>query len=148
MPHRREANQTFEEDIPMNDYMNVNRERWNEMVAIHQRSEFYDVAGFKAGRITISDLEREEVGDVLGKSLLHLQCHFGMDTLSWARLGATVTGVDFSPRAIELAGSLATELGIEARFIEADVLALDAVLEGEFDVVFTSIGVTYWLPDH
>lgn len=73
-----------------------NRQNWNERTPIHASSSFYDVEGFKAGRITLTDVERSEVGDVAGKTLLHLQCHFGLDTMSWARLGAKATGVDFS----------------------------------------------------
>ena len=87
------------------------------------------------------------MGDVAGKSLLHLQCHFGMDTLSWARLGAHVTGVDFSAEAIALARSLSRELALEARFICSDIYALPDVLEEQFDIVFTSYGVLCWLPD-
>ena len=88
------------------------------------------------------------VGDVTGKSLLHLQCHFGIDTLSWARLGARVTGADISPSAVELARSLAVELGFpEARFVESNLYDLPSALDGEFDVVYTSRGVLGWLPD-
>ena len=94
----------------MDEYMKVNQDRWNELVAIHARSKFYDVESFKAGTKGLNYLEREEVGDVSGKSLLHLQCHFGMDTLSWARLGAQVTGVDFADKAIALAKDLSQEL--------------------------------------
>jgi SAM-dependent methyltransferase len=129
------------------DYMETNRLHWDETVAIHAASEFYGVASFKSGRSTLMRIERDEVGDVRGKTLLHLQCHFGLDTLSWARYGATVTGVDFSPRAIALAQSLATEIGIGARFIEANVYDLPRVLPEQFDVVFTSYGALCWLPD-
>ena len=109
----------------MDDYMRVNYAHWNEMVGVHEKSAFYDVAGFKAGRSSITALEREEVGDVAGKSLLHLQCHFGMDTMSWARLGATkVTGVDFSEKAITLAQTLAKELNIDARFVCSNIYDL------------------------
>src|ERR1043166_10145838 len=108
----------------MQDYMKANRDLWNEITPIHARSAFYDVEGFKRGRNALMSIEREELGDVSGKSLLHLQCHFGMDTLSWARLGATVTGVDFSERAIELATGLAAELGLDASFIRSDVYEL------------------------
>ena len=88
------------------------------------------------------------VGDVAGRSLLHLQCHFGIDTLSWARLGARVTGADFSPAAIDLARSLAVELGFaDARFVESNLYDLPDALEGPFDVVYTSRGVLGWLPD-
>ncbi len=87
----------------MNEYMEINRERWNELVAIHAASTgYYNLEGFKNGDISIRGLEREEVGEVSGKSLLHLQCHFGVDTLSWARLGAQVTGIDYSDEAISL----------------------------------------------
>lgn len=125
----------------------ANRARWDEVTPIHARSAFYDVAGFKAGRSTLHALERAELGDVAGKRLLHAQCHFGLDTLSWARLGAQVTGVDFSPAALALARDLATETGLAARFIEANVYALPDELAGQFDIVFTSHGVLCWLPD-
>lgn len=131
----------------MNEYLVANQALWEEWTAIHERSEFYDVEGWKAGRRKLPRFVVEEVGEVAGKDLLHLQCHFGMDTLSWARLGATVTGVDFSQRAIALARSLAAETAVEARFVQADVLELDQVLDGDFDVVFTSFGVLWWLPD-
>jgi SAM-dependent methyltransferase len=96
----------------------------------------------------LHELELGEVGDVAGKSLLHLQCHFGLDTLSWARLGASVTGLDFSSVAIEEARRLATELSIDARFVESDLYAAPSALDGErFDIVFTSYGVLSWMPD-
>jgi 2-polyprenyl-3-methyl-5-hydroxy-6-metoxy-1,4-benzoquinol methylase len=101
----------------MDNCLQTNREHWNELTAIHVRSEFYDLEGFKAGKSSLLPVEVEELGDVSGKSLLHLQCHFGMDTLSWARRGARVTGVDFSDRAIAQARSLAQELNIPAGFI-------------------------------
>ena len=122
-----------------------NRRLWDEWTGIHERA--YDVGGFRKGASRIAGHERAELGSVQGLSLLHLQCHFGLDTLSWARLGARVTGVDFSPRAIALARSLAAELGIEARFIESDVYRLPEVLEETFDLVYTSNGVLGWLPE-
>ena len=104
--------------------------------------------GFKAGGIRIRPYEIELVGDVAGRSLLHLQCHFGIDTLSWARLGARVTGADLSPAAIRLARSLADELGFpDARFVRSNLYDLPAALDGTFDVVYTSRGVLGWLPD-
>ncbi|MDA1349057.1 MAG: class I SAM-dependent methyltransferase [Chloroflexi bacterium] len=114
---------------------------------IHERSDFYDVAGFKAGKSTLMPVEVEEVGDVAGKSLLHLQCHFGLDTMSWARLGAKATGVDFSEPAIALARSLSDELAIDVRFVHSNVYDLPENLEGRFDIVFTSYGAVNWLPD-
>ena len=120
-----------------------NRELWDAWTKIHVASEFYDVASFRNGErpIRIADYEREEVGSVEGKTLLHLQCHFGLDTLSWARLGATVTGVDFSGEAIDAARTLAGEVGIAATFIQSDVYRLAEVLDEQFDIVYTSGGV-------
>jgi len=126
--------------------MASNRALWDEWTTLHSTSA-YDVASFKAGRNRIAAHELEEIGDVSGLSLLHLQCHFGLETLSWARLGATVTGVDFSPRAIDVARALADELAIPARFVESDVYRLPEVLDGTFDLVYTANGVLGWLPD-
>ena len=129
----------------MNEYTTANRKLWNAWTKIHENSEFYDNASFKAGRNTLRTIELEELGDVSGKSLLHLQCHFGQDTLSWARLGANVTGVDLSDEAIALAQSLAAELNLKAHFICSDIFELD--LHEQFDIVFTSYGVLAWLND-
>jgi SAM-dependent methyltransferase len=126
----------------------ANRSLWDTWTAIHVGGEFYDLDGFRAGGVRLRPYEIEMVGDVAGRSLLHLQCHFGIDTLSWARLGARVTGADLSPAAVEAARTLATELGFpEARFVESNLYDLPAVLDGEFDVVYTSRGVLAWLPD-
>jgi SAM-dependent methyltransferase len=129
----------------MDKYLESNRALWDLWTRFHVKSKFYDVEGFKAGRITLHPIEREALGDVSGKSLL--QCHFGLDTLSWARLGARVTGVDFSEEAIGTAQALSTELGIEANFVRSNPYDLPAVLSGEFDIIFTSYGVLGWLPD-
>jgi SAM-dependent methyltransferase len=126
----------------------ANNALWDEWTAVHEGSEFYDLEGFKRGGIRLRPYEIEEVGPVDGKDLLHLQCHFGIDTLSWARLGARVTGADFSGAAIELASSIAVEIGHpEARFVQSDIYDLPNALEGDFDIVFTSCGVLGWLPD-
>lgn len=127
--------------------MEANRRNWDARLDAHRASAFYDLAGFREGGSSLRQVELEEVGDVAGRSLLHLQCHFGLDTLSWARLGARATGVDFSEPAIALARSLAGELGLEARFIHSNVYDLTRVLHEQFDVVFTSYGVLCWLPD-
>ena len=131
----------------MDEYLRANRELWDELTPVHARSESYDVEGFKRGRCALSSIELEEVGDVSGKSLLHLQCHFGMGTLSWARLGAKAVGVDFSGEAIALARSLSRETGIRASFVCSDIYELPNVLDERFDIVFTSVGVLCWLPD-
>jgi SAM-dependent methyltransferase len=121
---------------------------WDEWTGIHAASEFYDLDGFRRGGVRLSDEEIAEIGDVSGRDLLHLQCHFGIDTLSWARLGARVTGADFSGAAIDLARSLAGELGFpEARFVRSDLYDLPAALDGDFDIVYTSRGALNWLPD-
>ncbi|MCL5947333.1 MAG: methyltransferase domain-containing protein [Chloroflexi bacterium] len=131
----------------MDRYLQANARLWDNWTMLHATSDYYDVAGFKAGKSTLTPIELDGLGDVSGKSLLHLQCHFGLDTLSWARRGARVTGVDFSGRAIEQARSLAAELRIAARFIQSNVYDLPAALHEAFDIVFTSYGVLSWLPD-
>jgi ubiquinone/menaquinone biosynthesis C-methylase UbiE len=131
----------------MDEYYESNLELWNEWTEIHKHSTTYDLGSFLNGDMRLHSLEKEELGDVSGKSLLHLQCHFGLDTLSWARLGAQVTGVDFSDKAITLAQKIAQEMGIQARFIQSNLFDLPDVLDEQFDVVFTSYGVLYWLHD-
>ena len=131
----------------MDEYMKNNQEMWDDWAPLHAQSEFYDVEGFKKGRCTLYPIELEEMGDVSGKSLLHLQCHFGLDTLSWARQGAKVTGIDFSDKAIEIARSLSKELGIDANFVCSDVYDLPEKPKDEFNIVYTSAGVLCWLPD-
>jgi len=131
----------------MNEHLLTNQRWWDEVTPVHAASAFYDVDSFRTGKSALLPVERREVGDVRGKTLLHLQCHFGLDTLSWAREGATVTGIDFSQPAIETAQRLAADCGVEARFLQTNLYDLEKVLDGEFDIVFTSYGVLAWLPD-
>ena len=131
----------------MPDFIATNRALWDGWTALHAKSRFYDVDAFRAGASTLNALELEQVGDVTDRTLLHLQCHFGLDTLSWARRGARVTGVDFSQSAIDMARTLAAETGLDATFVCADVCSLPASLNEAFDIVFTSYGVLPWLPD-
>ena len=131
----------------MDDYLQANQRRWDQLTAEHEQSPFYDLAGFKAGKDRLRSIELSELGDVSGKLLLHLQCHFGLDTMAWARRGAIVSGVDFSDKAIALARSLSEELQIPAQFYCANVYDLLDVLQAEFDIVFTSYGVLHGLPD-
>jgi SAM-dependent methyltransferase len=133
--------------VDVDKYLASNRSLWEEWTPIHARSEFYNVEGWKANRGRMWSFIAEEVGDASGRDLLHLQCHFGLDTLTWAWRGARVTGVDFSERSIALARSLAAETGLAATFVCADVLRLPATLRGDFDIVFTTFGVLRWLPD-
>ncbi len=131
----------------MSDYLDTNQQLWNAWTALHEASDFYDLPGFKAGKSSLRPIERAELTDVAGRSLLHLQCHFGLDTLSWARKGAIVTGVDFSDQSIALAQSLSTELDIPASFVCSDVEHLPDVLSRQFEIVFSSYGVLPWLRD-
>jgi SAM-dependent methyltransferase len=131
----------------MNERAEANRVAWNAVTPIHAASAFYDVEGFKQGRCTVFDVERREVGEVASKSLLHLQCHFGLDTLSWARLGARVVGMDISDAGIAQARALAEELQIPARFVCCDLYRIRQELDEQFDVVFTSAGALCWLHD-
>lgn len=130
------------------DAVRANNALWDEWTKIHERSAFYDLAGFKRGGIRLSDEELAEIGPVEGLDVLHLQCHFGMDTLSFARLGARVTGADFSQAAVDLATSIAAEIGAtDARFVRSDLYDLPDALDGDFDLVYTSRGVLGWIPD-
>lgn len=131
----------------MDEYMNANKELWDKLTKIHHKSEFYNVEGFLKGNQTLDPIEIEELPDLSGKKVLHLMCHFGMDTLSLARLGADATGVDFSSEAIELAKELSKTAEIDARFVCSNVYDLPGKLREHFDVVFTSGGVIMWLPD-
>src|SRR5688572_1276513 len=106
------------------DYLAVNRNSWNKRTDFHFNSEFYDVEGFLKGKSSLNDIELQLLGDVKGKSILHLQCHFGQDSISLNRLGASVTGVDLSDKAIERAGELAKKAGSDARFICCDLYDL------------------------
>jgi SAM-dependent methyltransferase len=132
----------------VDEYREANRALWNAWTRINLASKFYDVEGFAAGRgRDLDPIARAGPGDVRGKSLLHLQCHFGMDTIRWARHGATVTGADFSEEAVTAARALAARVGVPATFVHCDLYELPAKLGGRFDVVFTSHGVLSWLPD-
>ena len=131
----------------MVNYRKSNLANWNDRTSIHEKSAFYDLDSFKSGKQSLCNIELTELPEVAGKSLLHLQCHFGMDTLSWARLGAKVTGVDFSDKAIALAKKLSDELKISAQFVQSDIYELTNVLDDKFDIVFTSYGVLCWLDD-
>lgn len=125
----------------------TNRDTWNEKTAAHYNSAFYDKSAFAKTRNSLNSYELNALPDVSGKSLLHLQCHFGQDSLSWASKGAQVTGVDISDMAIEKANQLSKELDIPANFVYCNVLDTSDYIEEQFDIVFTSYGVIGWLPD-
>lgn len=127
------------------DYASANKKWWNTVTPIHANSTLYDLNSFKKGKSSLNSIEIEELGDVKGKNLLHLMCHFGMDTLSWGRLSAHVTGVDLSDISINLAKQLSKEIDTPATFIASDIYDLPTVLDKKFDIVFTSYGVLCWV---
>ena len=126
---------------------NTNRDTWNKKVAIHAASDFYDVASFKKGTSSLTPFETRALGDVDGKNVLHLQCHFGQDTLSFQRMGAKCTGVDISDEAVKVARDLNKELKLDATFVCCNVLDTSQFVSETFDIVFASYGVIGWLPD-
>ncbi len=132
--------------IPEN-YIETNKQTWNNKTDIHIASDFYNNEAFLSGKSSLMDIELNLLGDISGKKILHLQCHFGQDTLSLARLGAKVTGVDLSDNAINKAKELNQKLGLDAEFICCDVYDLENHLDEKFDIVFTSYGTIGWLPD-
>ena len=128
-------------------FFEINKATWNEKARVHAKSEMYNMQAFKGGASSLMPYELEALGDVSGKSLLHLQCHFGQDTLSWSRLGASCTGLDLSDEAIQLAKTLNVELELDATFVCCNVLDTSQFVKDTFDIVFTSYGVIGWLPD-
>ncbi len=129
------------------NYFEVNKATWNQKVKAHAQSEMYDMRAFKAGRSSLMPYELKALDNVEGKSLLHLQCHFGQDTLSWSRMGAECVGVDLSDEGIALAKQLNDELQLNARFVCCNVLETSKHIQETFDIVYTSYGVIGWLPD-
>ncbi len=129
----------------MKDYSSINRKWWNDVTLVHSKSKLYDLENFKKGKTSLQKTEIDELGSVRNKTLLHLLCHFGMDTLSWARRGAIVTGVDLSDDSIRLAKKLSRQIGVPGNFVCSDIYSLPKVLDKKFDIVFASYGVLLWL---
>ncbi len=129
------------------DYIKINQKLWNDKTDVHFKSKFYDVDAFLAGKNSLNPIELDLLGNIKGKSILHLQCHFGMDTISLSRLGAMAVGVDFSDNAIEKATALALKAKTNTEFILSNIYELKEKLNSEFDIVFTSYGTIGWLPD-
>jgi SAM-dependent methyltransferase len=132
---------------PQEAYLDINRRSWNSRVDAHYASDFYKVKEFVEGACSLQSIELEQLGDVRGLRILHVQCHFGQDSIALSRRGAEVTGVDFSEKAIAKARELAELCGTKTRFVCCDVYDLPRHLDETFDVVFTSYGVLGWLPD-
>lgn len=129
-------------------YFDINKDSWNKKSPVHFTSDFYNVTGFKSGDLSLYHIELEELKEVRGKSILHLQSHFGLDTFSWERLGAKAVGIDFSEKSIELAEVLKVELGSNARFLCVNLYDLNEnILDEQFDVIYSSYGAITWLPD-
>jgi SAM-dependent methyltransferase len=135
------------DQVKWKSWFDENRQGWNARTPIHLASPLYDVAGWLNGKSSLNPLELLELGSVAGKTMLHLQCHFGLDSLSWVRQGATVTGVDFSEVAVKAARVLAAEAGLKARFVCCNVYETREKIARKFDIVFTSYGSVGWLPD-
>lgn len=131
----------------MKDYLSINRAAWNQRTKSHIQSPWYQIDDFLAGQTSLKPIELGLLGDISGQSAVHLQCHFGMDTLSLARMGAKVTGLDLSDEAIRQAKQLATKTRIEARFVRGDVYCAPDLLLQTYDIVFTTYGTIGWLPD-
>lgn len=130
-----------------NSFIETNRKSWNQRTQEHYGSEFYDVEGFLDGKSSLNEIETGLLGDIRGKKILHLQCHFGMDTISLSRMGAKVVGVDLSDQSIAKARLLAEKTNSDARFICTNIFDLPAFLTDSFDIVFMSYGVISWYPD-
>ncbi len=135
----------------MSDYLDVNRANWDERAPAHAASKGYNLAAFAADPAHLSDVvtfDRPLLGDISGLRGVHLQCHIGTDTISLARLGATMTGLDFSPASLAEARKLSERAGSPVEFVESDVYGAAEVLgTGGFDLVYTGIGALGWLPD-
>ncbi len=129
------------------DYLKLNKEAWNKRTIAHLESSFYDNESFIKGRSSLNPIELELLGNVEGKSILHLQCHFGQDSISLSRLGANVVGVDLSTEAIKAARDLARQSDQNTQFVESDVYELPSKLDRKFDYVYSSYGTIGWLPD-
>lgn len=129
------------------EYIKINKQTWNNKIDVHIDSEFYDTASFLKGKSTLNAIELKLLGDVSNKKILHLQCHFGQDTMSLSRLGAKTVGLDFSDKAIEKAKEFAALLHLDTQFVCCDLYDAENHLDEQFDIVFTSYGTIGWLPD-
>lgn len=129
------------------DYININKQTWNNKTDVHIASEFYDMKSFLDGKSTLNTIELELLGDIKGKSVLHLQCHFGQDTMTLTRMGGKVTGVDLSDKAIERAKEFTAQLSLDTTFVCCDIYDTPKYIDEKFDIVFTSYGTIGWLPD-
>lgn len=136
--------------MPRKELHEDNRQSWNAATVVHNSHKIDQARFLREGGTTLFDTELALLGDIAGKSLVHLQCNSGQDTLCLARLGAIVTGVDISDEAIAFARQLSADTGIPATFVRADVydwLAEAAQQPARYDIVFSSYGALVWLSD-
>ncbi len=131
----------------LQNYYEANRRLWDKLASVHVKSDFYDQNSFLAGKSSLKEIELNELGDVNGKSMLHLQCHFGQDSISWAKKGSKVVAVDFSEGAIAIAKDINEKLKTDVEFICCNVYDLHSYISEKFDIVFTSYGIINWLHD-
>lgn len=131
----------------MSNYVEINKNAWNLKTEIHIKSDFYGNEAFLKGKSSLKEIELNLLGNIQGKSILHLQCHFGQDSISLSRMGAKVTGIDLSDKAIERARGFAQQANVDTEFISCDIFDLPNHLDKQYDIVFTSYGVIGWLPD-
>ena len=142
-------NSSHSDQGTMEEVYRINRLNWDERVDSHFNSAMYQrhLRDLERGSVCLAPEHVRRMGDVTGKKLIHLQCHMGMETLSWARLGAEVTGIDFSQPAIDRATQISSSLGLKGRFICANVYETPRLVPQQFDIVFVSVGSICWLPD-
>ena len=136
------------EDL-LRGWMDANRLNWDDRVAVHLRNRtgFYPIDRVRAGDNAFGEPEDSELGDLAGKRLIHLQCHFGLDTIRLARRGTIATGFNFSHPAIVAARALAADLDVPVRFVEGNVYDAPALLNDQYDIAFVTWGSLIWLPD-
>jgi len=141
----KDTEQTKYEKLCMNKMTQANKQGWDGLAETHYRN--YHIDRLISGKPLLNELITKEVGDVRGKSLVHLLCHIGTDTLSWALLGAQVTGIDISSESLKYAKKLSQQMGIKADFIESDILDIQEKVHTKYDIAFSSTGVLCWVPD-
>lgn len=129
------------------EYFDDNKKLWNAKTPIHVKSAFYNQSKFLEQGNSLNEVELNEVGDVEGKKILHLQCHFGQDSISWQKKGAEVTAIDLSDEAIEVAKKLNVQMNTNVHFICCNVYEINDHLTEQYDIILTSYGTIGWLPD-
>jgi SAM-dependent methyltransferase len=134
-------------DLDKMNHLDINRDSWDKRTKLHVNSDFYRHKDFLTGQTSLKEIELKLLGDLTGKKVLHLQCHFGQDSISLARMGAIVTAVDLSPIAIEFAKKTALEMDVEVEFICSDILSPNLLVGRAFDLVYATYGTICWLPD-